>query len=173
MAPFTLRPTRPQDAPHLPAIERSAGQAFRVLEAYRWIADDAVMSPQDHLALIHQGYCLAAVDECDKPVGFLAAGLRHGRLHIHEFSVHGDWQGKGVGSALLAGLTAMAREKGIPQLSLTTFREVPWNRPFYQRQGFRLLSEPALPDDLRQLMEQEAQHGLALAQRCAMVKDLA
>ncbi len=172
MSPYSIRPTHPDDAPHLPAIERAAGQAFLALEAFRWIADDAVLSTQAHLALIRNGHCLVAVEKHDRPIGFLAAGSRHGRLHIHEFSVHRDWQGKGVGGALLTRLAEMAREKGFRQLSLTTFSAVPWNRPFYQRRGFRVLNPPELPDDLRRLMEQEARHGLSPDQRCAMVKDL-
>ncbi|NUU66244.1 GNAT family N-acetyltransferase [Enterobacteriaceae bacterium BIT-l23] len=172
MSPYSIRPTRPDDAPHLPAIERAAGQAFLALEAFRWIADDAVLSTQAHLALIRSGHCLVAVEKHDRPIGFLAAGVRHGRLHIHEFAVHHDWQGKGVGSTLLNHLAADARKKGLRQLSLTTFREVPWNRPFYERQGFRVLTPPELPDDLQHLMAQEARHGLEPARRCAMVRDL-
>lgn len=172
MEPFSVRPTRPDDAASLPVIERSAGQAFRTLADFSWIADDTVLNAQAHLALIDKGHCLVAVDKHDSPIAFLAADARHGRLHIHEFSVHHHWQGKGVGGTLLARLAEMAREKGFRQLSLTTFSEVPWNRPFYQRRGFRVLTPPELPDDLRHLMEQEARHGLEPDRRCVMVRDL-
>jgi hypothetical protein len=79
--------------------------------------------------------------------------------------VHLDWQERGlVGSSLTLWLTMPV--KGLTSLTLTTFRDVPWNAPFYARLGFEYVTE--LTPELRQKREEETAHGLAFDSRCAM-----
>ncbi|MBF1959242.1 GNAT family N-acetyltransferase, partial [Klebsiella pneumoniae] len=49
MTAFTLRPTRIDDVAALPAIERAAGQRFRDVPELAWLADNEVISVEDHL----------------------------------------------------------------------------------------------------------------------------
>lgn len=44
-AAATLRLTEERDIPLLPAIERSAAQAFRQIPALAWLAESEVISP--------------------------------------------------------------------------------------------------------------------------------
>ena len=55
-----------------------------------------------------------------------------------------------------------------PAVTLTTFRDVPWNAPFYTRLGFAMLDELTLPAGLAAKREQETRHGLPPETRCAM-----
>ena len=87
-------------------------------------------------------------------------------LFIVELSVHLDWQGKGIGRQLINAVADHAREGGLSSLTLTTFRDVPWNAPFYARLGFDYVTE--LTPELRQKREDETAHGLAFDSRCAM-----
>jgi hypothetical protein len=57
---------------------------------------------------------------------------------------------------------------GYPAVTLTTFRDVPWNAPFYTRLGFAMLDELTLPAGLAAKREQETRHGLPPETRCAM-----
>jgi hypothetical protein len=61
-----------------------------------------------------------------------------------------------------------ARAAGHARLTLTTFRGVPWNEPFYARLGFRELAESELSDALRAVVEDEAARGLDPALRVVM-----
>ena len=106
----------------------------------------------------------------DKPVGFILAEIHPTSLFIVELSVHLEWQRKGVGRQLIACAVEQARKLGLTSLTLTTFRDVPWNAPFYSRLGFEIVTE--LTPELRQKREEEAAHGLAYDSRCAMRRHL-
>ncbi len=65
-----------------------------------------------------------------------------------------------------------AVDHGVPSLTLTTFRAVPWNEPYYRRLGFVTLDNGQLGPRLRAVLDAEKQAGLPIAQRCAMRKML-
>lgn len=104
------------------------------------------------------------------PIGYLAASVQHDRLHIDEVDVLRAHQGRGVGRRLLQTAADHARAAGLSRLSLTTFRDVPWNAPFYASFGFREWDPADAPASIRQMLTYEAAKGLA--NRCAMVMDL-
>ena len=159
---ITLRSTTLAETAALPAIERSAGQRFLLIPELAWIADDQTISADQHRAFVAAGMSwLAQVDE--HPVGFLVAETLGSSLFIAELSLHLEWQGKGIGY-----VAEQAREKGYTSLTLTTFRDVPWNAPLYARLGFEMLADEALPALLRQKREDEAAHGQTYELRCAM-----
>src|SRR5699024_9035775 len=68
---------------------------------------------------------------------------------------------RGLGRALIEHAAGLARERGAPCLTLTTFAQVPWNAPYYERIGFRTLDENELSPGLRAIRDAEAAHGLA------------
>ena len=105
-----------------------------------------------------------------RPEAFLAAHAEGDRLHIDEFAVALDHQGKGLGRRMLGHAAGWARARGFLRLSLTTFRSVPFNAPFYAAFGFREWSPEAAPASIRQALMREAAAGLD--DRCAMVMDL-
>lgn len=111
---------------------------------------------------------MAEVD--GQPVGFLAGRIDATRLHIDEVDVLRAHQGKGVGRRLLETAAAYARANGLAALSLTTFRNVPWNAPFYAAFGFREWAPQDAPAAVRATLADEAANGLN--DRCAMVMDL-
>ena len=65
---------------------------------------------------------------------------------------------------------ALARARGLPAVTLSTFREIPWNAPFYAAYGFRDWPEDEAPATVRQALMNERAKGLP--DRCAMVMDL-
>jgi hypothetical protein len=77
-----------------------------------------------------------------------------------------------VGRALLGRVAAWAADAGRPAVRLTTFAEVPWNRPLYEHLGFRVLAEDEIGPELRALRATEAAHGLDPATRVCMRLDL-
>jgi len=103
-------------------------------------------------------------------VGYLAGRVDAKRLHIDEVDVLRSHQGRGIGRALLAHAADWARACGLEALSLTTFRNVPWNAPFYASFGFREWDPAEAPASIRQALNYEAAKGLE--DRCAMMMDL-
>ncbi|MBN9552251.1 MAG: GNAT family N-acetyltransferase [Alphaproteobacteria bacterium] len=169
---ITIRPARAEDAEALPGIEQSAGLAFRAIPELAWLADGDNVSAQRHRALIADGACWIGADDRDRPVGFLSAGIEGDTLHIWELDVSLDRQGQGIGRALLGRAVADARRRGLAAVTLTTFRAVAWNAPFYRKFGFRVLEGAEIDERLASLLGDEAEHGMALDQRCAMRLDL-
>jgi GNAT superfamily N-acetyltransferase len=162
------RPAVVADAPHLPGIERSSGERFRELPELAWIADDAVQSEERHVALIENGAAWVATDETDTLIGFLNGDIIDGHLHIFEFAVRFDCQGRGVGRALFEQAKHFAIQRSLKGMTLTTFREVAWNEPFYHRLGFATFTQNELTADLARILAEEAESGLPPERRCAM-----
>jgi len=169
---FAIRPTRPDEAGLLPAVERSAGQAFRAYPDLAWLADGDDLPAEHHALRIAQGLSWVAVDRADAPFAFLIAERHDDALHIEELDVRQDRQGKGVGRALLRHVVEWARDHGLQAVTLTTFHKVAWNAPFYAREGFQVVEGDALDAPLEALLASEADRGLRAEDRCAMRLDL-
>ncbi|MBB2206501.1 GNAT family N-acetyltransferase [Gluconacetobacter takamatsuzukensis] len=174
---WQIRPARQDEAALLPAVEDASGVLFRTIPDLAWIADDDVMPAEAHLAAIAAGTCWVAA-EGGTVAGFLSAraatedgaGADAGRtvLHVWEMSVAPAHQGRGLGRALLEHAAAHAAARGMAAVTLTTFRDVAWNAPFYARTGFAVLPDAALTPRLRGVLVAEIAHGLPAARRCAM-----
>ena len=162
---ITFRPTTAHDVASLPAIERAAGQRFRAWPELAWLADGDVISVEQHRDYVEQGLSWLALAN-DRPVGFILTEAHSSSLFIVELSVDLDWQGKGIGRQLISRAADHARRLGLASLTLTTFRDVPWNAPFYAKLGFEYVTE--LTPELREKREEETAHGLAYETRCAM-----
>lgn len=165
---FSIRLARPSDAPQLPAIEHSAGELFRTTAGLEWIADDQGLSVEEHHEFIATRTSWIAVDGDDAPLAFLCADMATDALHIREISVHAHAQGTGIGRALIDHAEGVARSDGKRWLTLTTFRDVPWNEPYYARLGFDLLDDSALDARLAAILVSEVANGLPGERRCAM-----
>jgi GNAT superfamily N-acetyltransferase len=92
----------------------------------------------------------------EPPEGFAAVIGLDGHPHLEQISVRADRGGKGIGSLLLAEVTRRAG----PGLTLITFRDVPWNGPWYQRNGFTELPERGWGPQLRAHWQAEIDAGL-------------
>ncbi|MEM0652306.1 GNAT family N-acetyltransferase [Klebsiella huaxiensis] len=166
-AATTLRLTQESDIPLLPAIERSAAQAFRQIPALAWLAQSEVISADHHRLFLETEHSLLAVTD-EQPIGFLLTEPLDDALFIVEIAVHQAWQGRGIGRMMLEQVIENARRAAYPAVTLTTFREVPWNAPFYTRLGFSILDELTLPSGLAAKRELETEHGLPAETRCTM-----
>lgn len=167
----TIRLATEADAMALPEIERSSGETFRNIPDLAWIADDSVTSQERHEALIRQGTAWVACDDQQLITGFLTAEIHQDVLHIWQMSVRSDQQRKGVGRNLIRAAELWARSRHLTALTLTTFRDVPWNAPFYQSCGFAIV-DPVSHPMLRAILEAEREAGLPIEQRCGMVRQL-
>ena len=109
----------------------------------------------------------------DGPVGYLLAAEVDGCLHVEQVSVDPAHAGHGIGAALIDHLAAAARADGRPALTLTTFRDIPWNAPYYARLGFRELPEGEWGPQLRALVAHERDAIPGHHPRVTMIRPLA
>ena len=86
------------------------------------------------------------------PVAFAHVEVVEGFAYLAQLSVHPDAMRQGIGSALVRAAMREAWQLGFDRLSLTTYRDLPWNGPFYAGLGF---TEATHPEPFEQRFRQE------------------
>jgi GNAT superfamily N-acetyltransferase len=162
-----VRLARADEWPALREIERAAGKRFRQ------VGLDDVADAEPATLVVLAGYASAgrswvAVDDEDRPLGYVLVALVDQQAHIEQISVRPDRQRGGVGQALIDQVQRWARQTGRSALTLTTFTDVPWNRPWYEHLGFVVLDDTQIGPQLRSVREAETRHGLDPAKRVCM-----
>ncbi|GAA4642924.1 GNAT family N-acetyltransferase [Pontixanthobacter gangjinensis] len=168
MSEWSLRLSRASDAEILPAIESAAGQLFADDPDLAKIDVTETWTASEHRKLISKGHCLTALVG-DDIVGFLTTEPFRRELHIWEMSVHPSHQKSGIGAGLLRACMIDARNSGFVALTLTTFRDIAWNAPFYARLGFTEIADPQAHPRLAETLAEEVEDGLPRTRRCAMI----
>ena len=168
-----LRRARLADVPRLPMLEQSAGELFRTAPGLAYVADGENHSVDRYRTLVADGWSWVVRDADGSLCGFLCAEQIGDTLHIWETGVRRDRQRAGIGRRMLRTAIRAARRQGIVAVTLTTFRDVAWNAPFYAALGFRELPPAGMPPHLEAILDREAQAGLPPARRCAMALPLA
>ena len=160
-----------EDLPKLALVERSAASLFREV-GLAWIANGDTMEPSLLDTMCREGTVWVAVDDTDEPIAFLAAHTLDEQFHIAEVSVARSHQRRGIGAALIAAAADHARTQSFRSLTLTTYRDLHWNGPFYSALGFvEVDSSEAGPGHLQKLRT-EAEAGHDFSRRCVMTKAL-
>ncbi len=96
------------------------------------------------------------------PIGFALVSTVDGGVHLDQLAVHPVHEGKGTGTALLEAVCALG------DVTLTTFRDVPWNAPWYARRGFDILDPSEWGPELTALVAHERDLGIEVAPRVVM-----
>lgn len=162
-----LRAARRDDLPAIQQLERAAGAAFRDL-GMSAVADDEPPSLTDLVCFQEDGRAWVITDGADRPVAYLLIEAVEGNAHVEQVSVHPDHARRGLGRTLLDTAAAWAEQHGLAALTLSTYSEVPWNAPYYQRLGFEIVADDQLSEGLRRIREHEAARGLARWPRVIM-----
>lgn len=152
-------------------IERAAGVRYREF-GLDHVADDEPASIEVLADYAAAGRAWVAEGADGEPVGYILVDEVDGDGHIEQVSVLPDRQGRGLGRALIERVAQWAASHDMKALTLTTFGHIPWNRPLYERLGFRVLADKELGPELRSVREVEAAHGLDPALRVVMRREL-
>ena len=166
-----IRPMTPEDGPDLQRIELAAGRRFADIGMPE-IAADQPASVEVLAGYADAGRGWLATGDGGEPVGYVIVDVVDGNAHIEQVSVLPDLQGRGVGRALVDRVAAWAAGQGMAAITLTTFRDVPWNGPLYRHLGFRFLDHDALGPELAAVRAHETAIGLDPATRVCMRLDL-
>jgi GNAT superfamily N-acetyltransferase len=123
-----IRAARPDELEQLPALEEASDTLFLSLEIGPLPPPGTVESLRAALVVLVAG---------DPPVGFIRIDrLADGAAHLEQLAVHPHHGRQGIGRALVLAACRWAGEAGYPELTLATYRDVPWNGPFYASAGF-------------------------------------
>lgn len=166
-----MRVARADEIDRLRRIEVEAGRAFAAIGMDE-IARDEPLPAAELLAYQRDGRAWVAVDDADRAVAYLIARWVDGAVHVEQVSVDPAHAGRRLGARLIEHVAGWAGERGATALTLTTFVDVPWNGPYYERLGFVALPEASLPAGLAGIRAEEAAHGLDRWPRQAMRRDL-
>ncbi len=166
-----VRPARPEDLTVLPGIEKSGDLAFREA-GMNLFADAEPAGPAAHEPVRRAVRLWVAGDRTDRPIGFVRVEIVDDLPHVEQVSVLPSQAGRHTGAWLLAVAADWARDAGYPRMTLRTFTEVPWNGPYYQRLGWRVLPEVESGPQLRILAQREHALGLTRWPRQAMALEL-
>lgn len=166
-----IRTARPDDLPVLRDVERAAGQLFGDI-GMDAIAADEPPTVADLAVFQSDGRAWVFTDADDRPVGYLTLAVVDGHAHIDQVSVRPTHAHRGIGRRLIEVARSWAVTRGFGTLSLTTFAEVPWNGPYYQRLGFEVVPPDRWTEGLRAIRAGEAARGLDAWPRVVMAQRL-
>ncbi|AXF16447.1 GNAT family N-acetyltransferase [Paraburkholderia caledonica] len=171
LADVTFRLAAPGDAETVRTIEFEASLRF-VSVGMPGIADAPPMSLAFVERKIAAQELIVAVNAEGTCVGFVMFEPQPARIYIQELDVLTSHAGRRIGAALIEQVAQLARSRQIMQLVLSTYREVPWNAPYYGRLGFRDIDEAELDVALRARRDAHIARGLDESKRVFMRRDL-
>lgn len=135
---FSLRAGTPADLSTLVALDDDACQLYAQAGIHLDFPAEhpfAVAERASWLRALEHGDVLLAIDDAGAPLAFAALELVDGAPYLDQLSVRLASMRRGVGRALLGKSVEWARRHG-DTLWLNTYGHLPWNRPFYEKEGF-------------------------------------
>ena len=170
MGDYLIAPARAEDLPRVPIIELAAAQLLR------GHAPDAVLQEtsseaeltsalRDGRLWVARANGLAVGYAQVQPIDAVTA-------HLEEVDVLPEHGRRGIGTRLVTQVCDWARANGYERVTLTTFRDVPWNMPFYQKLGFAVVPREQLGAQLSGRVDAEASRGLDPLRRVVMSRHL-
>jgi GNAT superfamily N-acetyltransferase len=151
----------------IPAIELAASAMFPEADLpvevrYLVIENQLLQEAQSDARL-----WVALTDE-RTPVGFAMAGIIDGGAHLDEMDVVPDFGRQGIGTRLVRTIIDWARSDDHSELTLITFRHLPWNAPFYEKMGFKVMKSSEVGEELASLLQAESEAGIDVHKRVCM-----
>ncbi|MDZ4760700.1 MAG: GNAT family N-acetyltransferase [Alphaproteobacteria bacterium] len=154
---YRIRPARGNEVGELQNIDLASATLFRGsgLIDFGPSGEPGEPIPEDRLRKgFGDGLVWVAVDEMEELAGFALCSDRGADLYLDQLSVMPRHGRQGLGGRLVRRAFQEAESRTHRRISLSTFRKVPWNGPFYRKLGFREIPEWRLADwqrDIRQL----------------------
>ncbi|MFD3594972.1 GNAT family N-acetyltransferase [Nocardia sp. NPDC058640] len=167
-----VRPAREDEIGALQEIEVRAGAPFAQVGMIA-VAEDEPPSREMLRAFVIEGRAWVWPDEHDRPIGYLVLDFVDGVPHIEQVSVDPAYAGARIGKRLIDYAVRWSKDRGLHQITLTTFTQVPWNGPYYERLGFAYIAAADEPPGLRAIRATELAHGLDEWPRASMRAELA
>lgn len=143
----------PEHVSSLPDVERSAATLFANAVPEELL--EHVTPESDFGDAQRDGMLWVALDPDDDPVGFVRVVVANARVHLAELDVLPAHGRRGIGTALVRTVQAWADSREFSEVTLTTYRDLPWNAPFYAQLGFTIVPESEWDADMRHRFDME------------------
>lgn len=129
---FTIRPAREDDLPALGHIERQSRSVLYGMAGLGKVAD----LPPTAIDRLRRGACFVACNYAQTPLGFALAGRLDTDALLECLAILPEFSGGGLGRALIEEIRCWAHQTGGRGVLINTYRDIPWDAPFYARLGF-------------------------------------
>ncbi len=167
----SVRNARPEEAAACRAIEIAGAEMFAphlppgapLAEPYG-VAMFAAAAGEQRLLVVDGGDAGL--------IGFALLVEDADAAHICELDILPAHQGRGHGAQLLDAVSAWGGARGLSRVTITTFRHVPFNRPYYERRGFTEIAPEAGGPGLRAETALQASLGFGPDKRLAMARPI-
>lgn len=167
---LSFRPAQADDILALQRIEREADAQFAAV-GHPELADGEVIGVDDALRFVERGAILIATLHTD-PVAWAYVGRCGPEACLGQISVAPAHARRGLGTLLLRHVIEVARARAEPTLVLSTQSDVPWNRPWYEREGFEHVAPTEWTEAMQRTTAAQTAAGLNAATRCHLRKHL-
>ena len=164
---YKIRNGRQSDVGKVVSIELAAAGLFSEEDLpapIRFMASDLDIL---QAAISYERLWVACGDD-DVPVGFAFADTIADSAYLEELDVHPQHMRQGIGSRLVSVVIDWARLRQSPQLRLVTFSHLPWNAPFYETLGFRILEPNEVEPEYQEVIDEDAEVGIDPQKRVVM-----
>jgi len=169
--PYTIRHAIETDLACLSDIEQHAAVRFAPYKLDKTMS--TIVTPYDAFVEgLTEGLLWVAADDNDRPVGFALACVVGNTVHLDELDVLPEHGRRGLGTRLVETVCDWARTNHYQAITLTTLSHIPWNRPWYERQGFRVLSPHEYTPLQAMLLQTDIIRGLQHKNRVIMRREL-
>lgn len=157
-----VRLAEPDDSAAFTDIERKSAQLFSVA---------GLDLPGNWGSIAEMREPLAVLVSGRPPTGLVRLSEADGMALIELVAVAPSKMRNGVGRALVEGACIWAVVRGYPGVLVSTYRDVPWNAPFFESCGFTVLHE--IGPEMKELRDWETAVGLdRLGPRVVLKREL-
>jgi ribosomal protein S18 acetylase RimI-like enzyme len=129
---YAIRSARIEELTQLAPIEQAAAIRFRDTP-YAFLADGEPLPIEFIQQRFQAGQVWVAVDRNDIVIGFAITREVDRTLYLQEIDIAPEHGQQGIGSALIETVQVWGKGLGYAVMSLSTFRDLPWNAPFYAK----------------------------------------
>ena len=164
---YKIRFARVEELTLLSHIEQSAASLF-LDTPYSFLVNAETLPLNFVQQRFQAGQVWVAIDQHDVVVGYAITREVDDTLYLQQIDVDPEHGHRGIGSALVDTVCSWAKVHSYRVISLSTFRDIPWNAPFYSKLGFRALNESELTAGFQQIRLKEFEAGLPISKRVIM-----
>ncbi len=163
---ITIRQAIEKDFAALPEIEMDAGYEFSKYDLS--VVAEMPASPLHYYQNLPTGSSVFVAWLDEAIVGFSVCKHVDQEGHLKEVSVLRKHMKKGIGRKLIDKAVIWAKDCGFNTLTLTTYRDIKFNAPLYEKLGFVAFEPDENWPELKAIREEERASGLDVQPRICM-----
>ncbi|MFC7290208.1 GNAT family N-acetyltransferase [Hirschia litorea] len=169
-----IRSARADEINALQEIDLTSSQLFRETGLLDFSPDSAQLRPIPEARFrngLGDSLLWVSANDRDIPIGFILCEHKKTGMYLDQVSVLPEYGRKGIGEQLVRHAIEETKRHGYDHISLSTFRDIPWNGKFYKRLGFKEIPRHKLQDWQHELTQLQ-RATMDISKRCFMKKSV-